>query len=127
MKVKKLNISSFRGFRQATIDFPDSNLAVFIGTNGKGKSSVLDLVAMFLNQVVSQLVEKQGYAGKAEYRIGYADINNAAQKTHNSILLDKGNGEFTKLRLTFEGCISNCRILVNEFDWMYYLKSSGSF
>ncbi|MBP6825228.1 MAG: AAA family ATPase [Saprospiraceae bacterium] len=48
MKVKKLELNNFRGFRKATIEFPDSNLAVFIGTNGKGKSSILDAVAIML-------------------------------------------------------------------------------
>ncbi len=48
MKIKQLNIENYRGFEQASITFPDNNLAVFIGANGAGKTSVLDLVASFL-------------------------------------------------------------------------------
>lgn len=52
MKIKQLNIENYRGFEQASITFPDNNLAVFIGTNGAGKTSVLDLVASFLEDFI---------------------------------------------------------------------------
>ena len=51
MKIKKLEINNFRGFGHATVEFPESNLAVFIGVNGQGKSSLLDAVAIVLNGV----------------------------------------------------------------------------
>ncbi|MBC7774570.1 MAG: AAA family ATPase [Phycisphaerae bacterium] len=51
MKIKKLEINNFRGFRQATVEFPESNLAVFIGVNGQGKSSLLDAVSIVLHGV----------------------------------------------------------------------------
>jgi predicted ATP-dependent endonuclease of OLD family len=51
MKIKSLDISNFRGIKKAKIDFSQSNLAVFIGTNGQGKSSILDLLAIFLNKI----------------------------------------------------------------------------
>ena len=46
MRVERLEIHNFRGFGDTFIDFPQSNIAVFIGTNGQGKSSILDLLAM---------------------------------------------------------------------------------
>lgn len=83
MKVKKLDINNFRGFRKATIEFPDSNLAVFIGTNGRGKSSVLDLVAMGLNQITQGLTEKSAHF--AEYFIKETDISNGVEGSSNQI------------------------------------------
>lgn len=58
MKVKELELNNFRGFEKLQIKFPDNNLAVFIGTNGSGKSSVLDALAMFFTELVFQIFDK---------------------------------------------------------------------
>ena len=91
MKVKKLDINNFRGFRKATIEFPESNLAVFIGTNGKGKSSVLDLVAMFMNQITQSLTSRSGH--HADYFIEGTDIHYGTESSSNQIsfIIDKGS------------------------------------
>ncbi len=44
MRIQKLDIKNFRGFEELTIEFPKQGPVVFIGGNGSGKSSVLDLV-----------------------------------------------------------------------------------
>jgi predicted ATP-binding protein involved in virulence len=48
MKIKQLNIEGFRGIVNKKITFPDDNVAILIGKNGSGKSSVLDLVSRHL-------------------------------------------------------------------------------
>ena len=51
MKIKRLELNSFRIFEQATFDFqPGMNLIV--GINGIGKSSVLDALRMLLAQAL---------------------------------------------------------------------------
>lgn len=55
MRVKTLQIQNFRGFQDITLNFPKSNLAVFIGINGAGKSSILDCIAIMLARFVSEL------------------------------------------------------------------------
>ncbi len=67
MKIKQLNIENYRGFEQASITFPDNNLAVFIGANGAGKTSVLDLVASFLEDF---LIGVHNY-----FPVDYKDVN----------------------------------------------------
>jgi predicted ATP-binding protein involved in virulence len=52
MRVNHLSLSHFRGFKELNIDFSTTNLTVFIGTNGRGKSSILDLIAIHLDQLV---------------------------------------------------------------------------
>jgi len=44
MRIEKLSLKNFRGFEELEIDFPEreGGLAVFIGVNGSGKTSVLD-------------------------------------------------------------------------------------
>ena len=45
MRIEKLELKNFRGFEDLTINFPeDNNVAVFIGKNGSGKSSILDAI-----------------------------------------------------------------------------------
>ncbi len=45
MRIKNLQLENFRGFEKLDIEFPtDSNVAVFIGENGSGKSSLLDAI-----------------------------------------------------------------------------------
>jgi predicted ATP-binding protein involved in virulence len=55
MRVETLHIQNFRGFQDITINFPKSSLAVFIGINGAGKSSILDCIAIMLAQFVAKL------------------------------------------------------------------------
>ena len=54
MKLKRLTLTNFRVFEQATFDFqPGMNLLV--GINGSGKSSVLDALRILLSRVFSKL------------------------------------------------------------------------
>lgn len=85
MKIKKLEINNFRGFGQAKVEFPKSNLAVFIGVNGQGKSSILDLVAMFLNPFTQLLSGKPHQI--LDYLITTQDINISTQDSANQISL----------------------------------------
>ena len=52
MRIEKLSLKNFRGFEELEIDFPEGEggLAVFIGENGSGKSSVLEVITyLFIN------------------------------------------------------------------------------
>lgn len=49
MRIKSLHLENFRGFEQLNIEFPDnSNVVVFIGENGSGKSSLIDAIKVNL-------------------------------------------------------------------------------
>ena len=51
MKLKRLHIENFRHIKNIDIDFsPCENLAVLIGNNGSGKSSIIELIAQLINQ-----------------------------------------------------------------------------
>lgn len=50
MRIKRLELKNFRGFEELTINFPeDSNVAVFVGVNGAGKTSVLEAIEKLLS------------------------------------------------------------------------------
>jgi predicted ATP-binding protein involved in virulence len=87
MRIKKLNLKNFRGFKELEIKFPGSNLVVFVGINGSGKSSILDCLAMFLSQFVSELCSKSSRGN--EFVITDSDINIDAEETSNIITIDR--------------------------------------
>jgi len=56
MKINWLKLEDFRGFRDCEITFSNtSNIAVFIGINGAGKSAILDAISILLNIIAKQI------------------------------------------------------------------------
>ena len=61
MYIKKIEFTNFRGFEKLSVDLP-KNLAVFIGWNGSGKTTILDcLYLCILGSIIESLnhIEKQ--------------------------------------------------------------------
>lgn len=54
MRVKRLKMENFRGFKELSIDFPEKGCAVLIGVNGAGKSSILECLKIFLSYYTNQ-------------------------------------------------------------------------
>lgn len=54
MKIKKITLTNYRCFEEIEVDFHD-NLAVLVGNNGSGKTSVLEAVAVALGTVFTGL------------------------------------------------------------------------
>jgi predicted ATP-binding protein involved in virulence len=83
-------MQNFRGFKDVTIDFP-SNLAVFIGVNGSGKSSIIDCLDNLLFELISRLLRtirntKSPIALGMEC-FGENDISNGSEETINELTL----------------------------------------
>ncbi|WP_375469341.1 AAA family ATPase [uncultured Nostoc sp.] len=55
MKVKRLQMQSFRGIGDLTLDFPETSPTALIGINGVGKSSILDCLAILLSQMIREI------------------------------------------------------------------------
>lgn len=55
MKLSRINLSNYRGFASATIDF-DSQMTVIVGVNGAGKTSLLDAASMALGTAAVELL-----------------------------------------------------------------------
>ncbi len=56
MKITEVLIQNLRGFIDEKIIFPHTNLAVLIGENGAGKSSVLDFISYFFSSCINELI-----------------------------------------------------------------------
>jgi len=59
MKVKKLGIHNFRHFVDLEIEF-DERLNVFVGINGAGKTSILDVLAIMLSRLSGRIQSAHG-------------------------------------------------------------------
>ena len=71
MKVKQLEISGFRGIKQMSFDFQkNQKLAVIVGVNGTGKTSILDCLSILLSKTDYHLY------GDKRLQINEPDINN---------------------------------------------------
>lgn len=95
MHIEKLRMQNFRGFKDVTIDFP-SNLAVFIGVNGSGKSSIIDCLDSLLFELVRQvlLVQRNG-KGNSVYDLNpsfaESDISNECRETINELTVSSSD------------------------------------
>ncbi len=82
MNINQIEIYNFRGFKGEQNIYFDSRLNVFLGINGAGKSSLLDLIAIFLNQFTAKLADN-----KIDFKINELDINIDEYQTINQIYI----------------------------------------
>ncbi|MEG3168064.1 AAA family ATPase [Sphingomonas sp. LB3N6] len=67
MRLHRLVLRDFRGFHRTVIDF-DKQLTVLVGANGAGKTSVLDAIAILLDQYSARLLSTRATARRlSEY------------------------------------------------------------
>lgn len=86
MILKHLRLREYRGFKDALIEF-DSQLTVFVGTNGAGKSSVLDALTVLLDQYSARLINSRQTAK----RMAATDARNNASNTHLRLVVEHEN------------------------------------
>jgi predicted ATP-binding protein involved in virulence len=79
MKVRRLEMTSFRGFRELTLEFTGP-MTVLVGINGAGKTSILDCLAVLLSQVSSKIL-----SSKHGRRFYESDVQNGAPHTLNTV------------------------------------------
>ena len=74
MIIKELHLTNFRGFEQLDVVFHE-RLAVFIGTNGAGKSAVLDAISiLFSNLIASSIRQAFNSTKRADILFNYDDL-----------------------------------------------------
>lgn len=66
MRVASLEVKKFRGIKNASINFGNSNLSVLIGINGVGKSSLLNSLSIGINYYVGLMKKAISYHDKQE-------------------------------------------------------------
>jgi predicted ATP-dependent endonuclease of OLD family len=81
MKVRWLEIEGFRGIGRIRLDL-DTQLTVLVGENGAGKTSVLDALAILLDNYVARWLK--GSAQSAE-RLRDTDVKRETRRTRLTI------------------------------------------
>lgn len=83
LTISSLKLINFRGFIETPeINLSDSNVTVFIGNNGAGKTTIIDSIAKILSWLRISLVS---YNGKG-WAIEPSDINNKTIEDYASII-----------------------------------------
>ena len=80
MQIHSIDISGFRGIRELHLDFSDG-LNVLVGSNGVGKSAILDCTAIMLSRLAARIRSSTGTG----HHFSLSDINNSFSNTTNSI------------------------------------------
>lgn len=89
MRIEELHLKNFRCFKELDIQFPKSNLAVFIGLNGAGKSAILDVITLLLIKFPAVgLVDRTVHIYKLVYEYTFDDISTSALVTENEIFIN---------------------------------------
>jgi predicted ATP-binding protein involved in virulence len=97
MRIKQIKLKNFRIFKDVSINFPNSNVTVFIGGNGKGKTSFLDAIALLLCELTEY------YRLLPIHRDNY-NINNKSNKAELSV---------------------KCQNFENELNWKLIFSNEG--
>ena len=59
MKLKQLQTTNFRPFKELDIEFGEQ-LTVLVGVNGAGKTSILDMLAIMLSRLIGRIRSTKG-------------------------------------------------------------------
>ena len=120
IQLQDIHIQNFRGFEEVDIHF-DEKLTVFIGINGSGKTSILELLAdilrQFLKEVHPDMSFKSALVGTKDVQIGKAESINEC-----SLWLDlwEVNPDTGMLEPKSDECICTYRlapVLTNIFSF----------
>ena len=100
MNISSMYLKNFRCFKNFYVDF-NSQITVFVGGNGSGKTSILDAIAIFLGQILSIYEKnKRSVIANTDVSIGAKEVeikfvNSFAGKKYNfGLCFQKDNTSF---------------------------------
>jgi predicted ATP-binding protein involved in virulence len=99
MKITKINIKNFRAFKDTEFKL-NSNINVFVGINGVGKSTILDSLAISLSWLINR-IQRSNASGR---HISEQDISVNAKNASIKVSVQNQEKEYTwKLIKTLKG------------------------
>jgi predicted ATP-binding protein involved in virulence len=116
MHIEELHMQNFRGFKDLTLKFPPK-LAVLIGANGSGKSSILDCIAVFLSVAVTSVRSFRGLYNSEPPNFLASDITNGYDETRNQITISLDSKKLSfALTLTRQSAHSKPAVFLLPLD-----------
>ncbi len=91
MKIKRIEMNSFRGIGDMKLEFQEKEPNVIIGINGVGKSSILECIAILL----SRYTKPVQYPTTSGRLFQEADISTGSEETSNEITVSTASCEVT--------------------------------
>lgn len=91
MRLRHMRLNNVYGFQNLDLRFPEGQVAVLIGANGAGKTTVLDSIAMFLAPLAALL--RGADPRKAPYALTRTAVHVDADRAEAELRLDAGGAE----------------------------------
>ena len=60
MKIERINIDYFRGLKNVSINTLNEHVNLFVGSNGAGKTSILDAISLLFSWYVARMSSAKG-------------------------------------------------------------------
>jgi len=101
MKIQKLTLEGFRGFKDKTEFELHPNVNVFVGVNGSGKTSVLDAVGMLLNDFMLKILRGKPN-GDTHLYLSEPDLNISSEKCKVEMSFKSSNSTVYDIELGYD-------------------------
>lgn len=88
MKLKYLWVEKYKNLKNIEINFPE-NYSAFIGTNGSGKSNLIEVLAYVFSSLYEKLTPKLDFNCKLHYEIDGKNIKFIKTSEYTNMTLDK--------------------------------------
>lgn len=107
MRIERLEVKNFRCLEDISINFPKNNMAVIVGINGAGKSTILDGLKIVLGSIINQLIQLeikkdfvlQDIIGSSTI-IEQDEIHYTAESSHLDTVIKDSNEQTIKVLCT---------------------------
>ena len=128
MKINFFAISDFRGFRELSIEFSKaSNIVVFIGINGSGKSTILDAISILLNVIVKDISSQKKTSIISYKELNQNDTNLNANNYSIRMVFSRHNVFENVLSQNYSISLIYCVDIIGTYnDFVKEIKSSIS-
>jgi len=101
MKIKELFIEDYKLLKNLTINF-DSQVTVFIGKNGSGKSTAIEFIAKIFYDLYTHFILEAGSKPEVDFKIRY-EIDYESFKYEIYITSNKKTKEYYEVNIKKEG------------------------
>jgi predicted ATP-binding protein involved in virulence len=125
MRIERLTLNNFRGIENLDMQFSETESTVFIGTNGAGKSSLLDCITNLLKNAIDHISEIREAAVFKDTDVQYGSNSTRAElflsfnSKKGSIVVQKDLGRATISSLKGE-LASPGKLLLENADKKFY-------